>query len=143
MVRTTMFAALAVAVAFAGCTRSPGSDVTISTEVKQDLAKAQLPDTITVASNSGVVTLAGVVPDATTRQRAEVVAAHVKDVHQVLNNLQTTARAGDVPERPNVPGMPGAGPEGMPNESQNPAGSQPANPPPAQPPLNAPAPDRG
>ena len=148
MVRTAaVLVPLAVALAFVGCTRGPGSDVTISAEVKQELAKARLPETITVTTNSGVVTLAGAVPDATTKQRAEVVAAKVKDVHQVLNNLQTTTGAGDVPA-PNVPslpppGMPGAPPPGMPNQSQNPAVGEPANPPPVQPPLNAPGPDRG
>lgn len=137
MTKIAVFTALALAVGFVACSRGPQRDQTISAQVKQDLAKAELPQTITVTTNSGVVTLAGVVPDNIMRQRAENVAANAKDVRHVINNLQTTTSAGDAPARPNNPPAP-------PNASQNPAAAQPANPmPPEQPPLNAPGPDRG
>lgn len=135
MVRSTILAALALAVGLAGCTRNQRTDTAITTDVKQVLAKEQLPPTISVTTNDGVVTLAGAVTDPTTKQHAGAVAGDVRGVRQVVNNLRTTM-AGDAPiQWPNAP--PNA-PALMPNVPQNPPSGMPANPPPAQAPNEAP-----
>jgi osmotically-inducible protein OsmY len=88
-----------------GCTdaseRTLGyQDQNITAEVETAL-RAQLPGKIEVNTRDQVVTLSGAVPDVAARERAADIAADVRGVERVENNLRATI-AGDAP----VGGMP-------------------------------------
>jgi osmotically-inducible protein OsmY len=93
--------ALLVVILFAGCQAMTGKtagqnvdDAALTTAVKAKLAsdKAATLTRIDVDSNRGVVALNGVVSTPADRARAEELAAQVKGVNRVVNNLQVQAR---------------------------------------------------
>jgi hyperosmotically inducible periplasmic protein len=99
------FKRLTLAVAFllliAGCQAMTGEtagqnidDSTLTTSVKTSLAGERL-NTLTrvgVETNNGIVYLTGEVETAAEKSRAGTVAAQVKGVKQVVNNLQVIKR---------------------------------------------------
>jgi Flp pilus assembly secretin CpaC len=103
-----------------GCTdaseRTVGfRDESITADVEAAL-RAKIPGKIDVNTRDQVVTLSGTVPDVAARERAAEIAADVKGVERVDNNLRATI-AGDAPAAGVAPNPPAAG--------------APANPPPA------------
>lgn len=76
--------------------RAQVDDAQITTQVKSKLASdvnaSSLTD-ISVNTTNGVVTLAGQVGNAETKQRAQTVAASVPGVARVNNNLQVTPKS--------------------------------------------------
>jgi osmotically-inducible protein OsmY len=76
--------------------RAQIDDVQITTQVKSKLASdvnaSSLTD-ISVNTTNGVVTLAGQVGNAETKQRAQTVAASVPGVARVNNELQVTPKS--------------------------------------------------
>src|SRR5262249_33470548 len=145
MLRTTsIVAALALLAGVSACSHNR-TDADISSAVKQNLAVDRLPDTIMVTTNDGDVTLAGILADVNTKDRAGVAASRVKGVQQVVNALRPTTMAGDMPKAANPPAAPRppmpAAPEGFPNPPQNVPNDVPANPPAAGAPNSAPIPD--
>jgi hyperosmotically inducible protein len=72
------------------------SDARITAEVKARLASELQAATLTnveVNTTNGVVTLAGQVRDAESRQKAEQIARSVEGVREVNNNLQAAGAA--------------------------------------------------
>jgi len=113
------FATTALAFGLSSCMRS---DAGITAKVNEQLLQARLPQSIVVSTNDGVVTLAGSVPDAATKQHAEQLALEVGGVQRIVNNLRTTV-AGDAPQPNMAPpaAVPPAQPQGMPNVPAAPA----------------------
>lgn len=89
-------AAIAVALGSAAC--SEQSDPEIIADANEAISDEDVPGSIRVASNDGVVTLTGIVPTMHAKTRAQEVVKDVAGVDRVVNNLRTTA--GDAP----VPG---------------------------------------
>ncbi len=89
-------AAIAVALGSAAC--SEQSDPEIIADANEAISDEDVPGSIRVASNDGVVTLTGIVPTMHAKSRAQEVVGDVAGVERVVNNLRTTA--GDAP----VPG---------------------------------------
>ena len=87
--------AFAAALALGACT-SERSDTAIRADVQNELTREAFAGPIDVSVVEGVVTLAGNVPNAEAKERAEDIAEDVKGVDQVVNNLRPTM-AGDAP----------------------------------------------
>jgi len=71
------------------------SDRDIVAEAGEAITKEQLPGTVRISSNDGVVTLTGTVPNVTVKERAAEIVADIGGVEQVINTLRTSA--GDAP----------------------------------------------
>ncbi|MGE3539631.1 MAG: BON domain-containing protein [Candidatus Tectimicrobiota bacterium] len=104
--RLVLFAALLLAVLI-GCTttQNPGrqlDDNAIHAAVKTKLTADRLSNLVNVDVNvsNGVVTLAGVVPNAAVKAEAEQEARSVSGVSRVINNLQVNpgSRGHDEPD---------------------------------------------
>ncbi|HUK35107.1 MAG TPA: BON domain-containing protein [Vicinamibacterales bacterium] len=119
-------AALAILVALtcamATSCKNSLSDSSITDEVRTRLAG--IPGTITVATNDGVVTLIGTVPDAQEKLKAGDRANEVAGVTRVVNNLRPTM-AGDVPAPPAVAPPAGAGVPPLEQSNPRPAAPMP------------------
>jgi hypothetical protein len=80
------------------------SDRSIVADANEAIADDQLAGTVRVASDDGLVTLTGTVPDMRAKDRAAEIVGNVDGVDQVINNLRTAA--GDAPlEMHDPPGM--------------------------------------
>ena len=97
---TAIVVGVALCVGGAGCERrAKRDDVAITGDVQNQIAVAQLPGAIVVATKNAVVTLTGAVPDAHAKARAGEVAVKVPGVARVDNELKVTM-AGDAPIQP-------------------------------------------
>jgi len=103
MIRTIKKAAVTLAILFlmTGCQAMTGEtagqnidDGTLTTYVKTQLAGERLNtlSRVGVETNNGIVVLTGEVETAAEKSRAGTVAAQVKGVRQVVNNLQVIKR---------------------------------------------------
>lgn len=93
MKKIAVCAAIAVALGTSAC--SEQSDPEIVADANEAIAEENVPGSISVASNDGVVTLTGIVPSMQAKDRAQEVVNDVDGVERVVNNLRTTA--GDAP----------------------------------------------
>lgn len=93
-------AAITLALALGACTQDR-SDTSITADVKNELEEEGIGGTIEVTVVDRVVTLAGNVPNAEAKERAEDVAEDVKGVDHVVNDLRPTM-AGDAPAPPPI-----------------------------------------
>lgn len=119
-------AALAVAVA-GGCHQPRRDNNAVSADIRHELTRQQLPETITVVVADGVANLSGTVRNEDARAKAEDIAEDVNGVTRVVNNIRVTTAAGDAPAAV-APAMP---PNGAANAPAMPGGQNvpPANPP--------------
>lgn len=112
-------ALIAVAVA-GGCQQTRRDNNAVSADIRHELARQQLPETITVVVADGVANLSGTVRDEDARDKAEDVAEDVNGVTRVINNIRVTTAAGDAPAAaaPAMPHNGAANPPSLPG-SQN------------------------
>jgi hypothetical protein len=114
-------AALLAAAAIGGC-QQRRDNAAVTADIRREMTREQLPDTITVAVADGVANLSGTVRDQDARAKAEDAAEKVSGVKRVVNNIRVTTAAGDAPAGQRMAPGYQAPPPGMPRTgADNPA----------------------